>query len=240
MTDLTRTISSRLRAAIPCLTACSVAALLGGTQSADAEIQLSFSLANHHASATDVTYDFGKGEGSNTETVGWDGENLKMPPNFGLRAVWWLEGKPNWGIGIDNVHTKIAANPMPKDFKTLEFTDGINMITLTGNYRHLNETRWTPYVMAGVGITTPHVEATSADGSSEMFQYQYGGPAVQATFGIDYEINDRWSVFGEGKLAQYWFDVDLEGDGTLQSDVFGYVFAVGVTYSLKDGFRFGL
>ncbi len=240
MIDMIRILFSRCRAAAPLLTACSVLALMGGTQEADAEIQLSFSLANHHAPRSDVTYNFGQGEGSQTETVGWDGENLKMPPNFGLRATWWFEDKPNWGIGIDNVHTKIAADPMPKDFKRLEFTDGINMITLTGNYRYLNETRWTPYGAAGVGITTPHVEATSSDGSSDMFAYQYGGPAVQMTFGVDFEINDRWSVFGEAKAAQYWFDVDLEGDGTLQSDVFGYVLAVGVTYSLKDGFRFGL
>lgn len=220
----------------PLLSRCSVAALAAAAGSflanpASAELVLSFYLGSNHSPASTVDYDFDRGAGSQSTEVEWDGETYKMPPYFGLRAIWWLESNPNWGFGIDNVHAKIAADPMPDDFKELEFTDGVNMISANTHYRWLNESRWTPYAGVGIGITTPHVEVTDAAQTSETFWYQFGGASAQGLVGLDYRINDRWSVFTEFKLAKFWIDVDLQYGGELQTEVLSRQFAMGVSYT---------
>ncbi|SDJ35330.1 outer membrane protein [Aliiruegeria lutimaris] len=209
------------------------AALFALAGPARAEMVLSFYLGSNASPDSTVEYDFARGDGAQSTTVSWDGETFKFPPYFGLRAIWWFEDHPNWGVGIDNVHAKVAADPMPEEFTTLEFTDGVNMITGNVHYRFLNGTRFTPYVGAGVGITTPHVEATNTDGTSETFWYQFGGFSARALVGLEARINDRWSVFGELKTAMFWIDVDLQYDGWLETDIRSNQVAFGVNYTLS-------
>lgn len=194
---------------------------------------LSFYLGSNASPDSAVDYDFARGDGAESTNVSWDGETFKFPPYFGLRAIWWFDSYPNWGVGIDNVHAKVAANPMPEGFTTLEFTDGVNMITGNLHYRFLNESRFTPYIGAGLGITTPHVEVTNTSGSSETFWYQFGGLSAQALVGLEARINDRWSVFGELKTAMFWIDVDLQYDGWLETDIRSNQLAFGVNYTLS-------
>ncbi|PRY26228.1 lipid A oxidase [Aliiruegeria haliotis] len=200
---------------------------------ARAEMVLSFYLGANQSPESTVGYDFNRGAGAETADVSWDGEAYKMPPYFGVRAIWWLESHPNWGFGIDNVHAKIAADPMPDGFKVLEFTDGVNMISANAHYRWQNQSTFTPYAGVGVGITTPHVEVTNSDGTSETFWYQFGGGSAQALIGLEAAINDRWSVFAEAKLAKFWIDVDLQYGGRLETDVLSRQVAIGVNYTLQ-------
>ncbi|WP_068114674.1 outer membrane beta-barrel protein [Tropicimonas marinistellae] len=199
---------------------------------AAAELVLSFYLGANASPDSTVEYDFKEGAGAQSTEVSWDGEALKMPPYFGVRATWWFDTRPNWGVAFDNVHAKIAADPMPEGFSALEFTDGVNMYTGNVQYRWLNDSRFTPYAGVGVGFTTPHVEVRTEGGSSDTFEYQFGGAAAQALVGVDYRINDRWSAFGEAKLAKFWLDVDLENDGWLETDVVSRQIAFGVNYTL--------
>ncbi len=208
-----------------------VAGVVVPTPLAAAELVLSFYLGSNQSPDSTVNYDFNRGGGAQSTDVSWDGETFKMPPYFGVRAIWWLDSNPNLGFGIDNVHAKVAADPMPDGFKTLEFTDGVNMITGNVHYRYLNDSRFTPYAGVGVGITTPHVEVKNDDGSSDTFWYQFGGPSAQALVGIEARINDRWGVFGELKLAKFWIDVDLQNGGSLDTDILSQQIAVGVNYS---------
>ena len=202
------------------------------TRGAAAETTLSFYLGSNSSPDSMVNYDFNLGGGPMSKLVAWDGETFKMPPYFGLRATWWLDNHPNWGLAIDNVHAKIAASPMPDGFTTLEFTDGVNMLTGNLHYRFLNASRLTPYAGVGVGFTMPHVEVTNTAGTSHTFEYQFGGPAVQVLVGLETRINDRWSVFGELKLARFWIDADLSGGGSLSTDITSRQIAAGVTYTL--------
>lgn len=206
-------------------------ALLAGP--AAAEFVLSAYVGANGSPDSDVDYNFDQGRGSQSDEVGWNGESDEFPPFFGVRATWWLDAYPNWGFAIDNVHAKVAADPMPRDFKTLEFTDGVNMLTANVQYRWLfDNSRWVPYTGIGVGITMPHVEVKNQDGSSDTSEYQFGGPSAQALIGLEYKIDDRWSVFAEGKIAKFWLDVDLDGgDGSLETDIVSRQIAIGVNYT---------
>lgn len=214
------------RIALAALTAISL------VRPAAAETTLSFYLGANSSPDSTVNYDFNLGGGPMSKVVSWDGETYKMPPYFGMRATWWFDNRPNWGVAIDNVHAKVAANPMPDGFTTLEFTDGVNMITGNLHYRFLNASRLTPYAGLGIGITTPHVEVTNTAGTSRTSEYQFGGPAAQVLVGLESKVNDRWAVFGELKLAKFWIDADLKGGGSISTDIVSKQIAFGVTYTL--------
>lgn len=200
---------------------------------ASAEMVYSFYTGANVSPGSNVGFDFLDGAGPQSARASWDGESTHMPPYFGVRATWWFDDNPNWGVAIDNAHTKVAAKPLPPQFAELEFTDGINMVIFNLQYRFLNETRFTPYVGAGVGFTTPHVEVDDSGGTTHTSEYQFGGPAAQVLVGLEAEITDRWAVFGE--LKSGWADIsaDLAGGGWLNTEVISNQVAIGVSYKLK-------
>jgi len=179
-----------------------------------------------------VYYDLNLGDGPQSPLVSWDGQPLQMPPYFGMRAIWWFDENPNWGIGADNNHAKVAANPLPAGLSRLEFTDGINIVTANVHYRFQNDSRYTPYAGIGLGFTTPHVEVTNTALTSHTSEYQFGGPAAQAIVGVDAKINDTWSVFGELKIAYVEISGTLNGGGYVRTDITSNQVAFGVSYTL--------
>ena len=234
---MNRSASTKIKAAL-LGSAIGLAALVAGP--AAAEFMLSGYVGVNGSPDSDVRYNFGDGTGSHTaHNVGWNGESDEWPPYFGVRATWWLNSHPNWGFAIDSVHAKVAADPMPNAFKTLEFTDGVNMLTANVQYRWLYEgSRWMPYTGFGIGITTPHVEVDAKDGSSETSAYKFGGPSAQALIGLAYNINDHWAVFAEGKIAKFWIHADLDDGGhKVDTDIFSRQFALGVNYTFGSRSR---
>lgn len=197
------------------------------TGSAKAERVFAFSSGANFSPNSTVNYDFNLGAGPQSTNVGWDGEPFVMPPYFGLRVTWWFDSHPAWGVAIDNAHSKVAASPMPDGFRVLEFTDGINIITANVHYRFQNDSRFTPYFGIGAGFTTPHVEVANTAGTSSTFEYQFGGPAFQVLIGVESEINDDWSVFGELKSAYVEIDADLDGGGWISTNIISNQVAVG-------------
>lgn len=156
-----------------------------------------------------------------------------MPPYYGLRATWWQND--DWGFGVEFTHDKVYAEKgdmAAAGFSTLEFTDGLNIVTLNASRRWKN--RWgniTPYVSGGLGVAIPHVEVTPTGGPS-TFEYQYGGPAARLTAGASYPISDSWSLFGEYQFTASRNETDLKGGGHLDTRIFTNALNVGV------GFRF--
>lgn len=171
------------------------------------------------------------GAGSFSFVTAWEGDSLKTPPYWGVRATYWRSEK--WGYGIDFNHAKVIADPATRaaaGFSRLEFTDGLNILTANVWRRwENNNTPWTPYVGAGVGFAFPYVEVRSAGGTTE--NYQVTGPAVAVIAGVKYDFNDRWGVFGEYKGTYSINEASLDNGGTLKSNIVTNAINLGVSFS---------
>jgi lipid A oxidase len=194
-----------------------------------AEVELSFYLGAQEAAHSRVRGTDPGGVGDFNFLVGWQGKSFEMPPYYGVRATWWRSER--LGFGVDFAHVKVyapEATMAANGFQTLEFTDGLNVLTANVMYRFTNDTKWTPYVGGGLGITIPHVEVTTAGG--ETFEFQYGGPAATLIAGVSYAINDTWAVFGEWKGTYSQNDVDLSNGGNLKTNIVTNAVNIGVSY----------
>lgn len=164
------------------------------------------------------------------ENIGWDGKSLSMPIYYGVRAMWWQPS--NIAFGVELTHAKFYApvGDMPAGFSRLEFTDGHNIITanVMKRWPMLWAGRFTPYAGAGLGIAVPHVDVTEND--NRTYGYQYTGPALRVTAGTTYDLNDRWSVFGEYQFVISENEADLEGGGSLDTTLISNAINLGVSF----------
>ncbi|OLP58054.1 lipid A oxidase [Xaviernesmea oryzae] len=164
----------------------------------------------------------------------WEGRSFKSPPYYGFRGTWWLTdlGLPEAGIALDYAHAKVYANDetfaRTRGWTRLEFTDGLNLLTLNGFYRFQDAARdWTPYLGLGAGINIPHVEVTRPSG--RRFDYQLGGATLQAQAGIDYRFTARWSAFAEYKANYSLVNVDIDSGAALKTDVVTHGINFGIS-----------
>jgi lipid A oxidase len=169
------------------------------------------------------------------EGVDWDGKSFELPPFWGVRATYWLNA--NWGIAIDYVHAKAAADlsgSLGSTFSRLEFTDGNNILLIDALYRFnpVYGGKVLPYVGAGVGVALPHVEATlvKEGGDNKTYEYQMTGIAAQVLAGLEYKLNEKWSVFGEARFSYSNIVADLDGGGTLKTHLWEPQLAIGLSY----------
>ena len=164
-------------------------------------------------------------------TAGWDGLSFAAPPHYGIRATWWQDS--NYGFGVELNHAKVYADAETRaanGYDVLEFTDGLNILTVNGFRRWQDGfAGFTPYLGAGIGVSVPHVEVTK--NGSETFGYQLTGPAVAWMAGATYPINDRWSVFGEYKGTYSINSADLDSGGTLESNIITNSINFGVGFN---------
>jgi len=161
----------------------------------------------------------------------WEGRPFELPPYYGFRATRWVN--ETLGFGIDINHAKVYADDatlLANGFSTLEFTDGLNIVTANVWRRWPSENRrWTPYVGAGLGVAIPYVEVATGGGST--FEYQVTGPAAAWTAGVKYNINDRWGIFGEYRGTYSINEAELTNGGTLSTDIITNALNVGVSFS---------
>lgn len=195
------------------------------------EHQLSFYLGAQSSPHSTVDFDDAI-TGSTSFTAGWEGRSFELPPYYGLRYTYWLN--EDWGIGAEMNHAKVYADDATladNGFGDLEFTDGLNIITINGIRRWQNpDSRWTPYVGGGIGFAMPHVDVTSPNGF-RTFEYQITGPAATVIAGASYELNDQWSIFGEYKGTYSMNDVDLGGGESLETNIITNAINLGVSFS---------
>jgi lipid A oxidase len=181
------------------------------------------------------------GGGSETRSIDWDGGSFEMPPYWGVRGTYWLSKSSNWGFALDYTHQKAIADlnygSPAEEFSHLEFTDGNNLVLLEALYRFSPMMNGTlvPYVGAGMGVTVPHVEVTfRGHEDTRTFEYQCCGLAAQIMAGLEYKLNDTWSLFTEAKLSYSHIDADLKGGGSLETDLWSPAVAVGLTYRFSS------
>jgi len=194
-----------------------------------AQSELSFYGGIQSAPHSGVSGNDPTGIGAFDFNAAWEGRSFEMPPYYGVRYTRWTSDTFGWGI--DFTHAKVYADDdtlASSGFSTLEFTDGLNTLTLNA-YRRFPDTDWSfvPYVGAGVGLSIPYVEVNT--GGAGTFEYQITGPAIQVVAGASYPINDRWSVFGEYKGTYSVNTADLNGGGELKTNIMTNALNIGVS-----------
>ncbi len=197
---------------------------------ASAEVELSFYGGFQSAPSSDVSIRGDDVIPDDDLTVDWEGRSFEAPPYYGIRATKWRS--ETFGYGLDFTHNKVYPkdDELPDGYEVLEFTDGLNTLTVNA-YR-----RWSgafgdvsPYVGGGLGVSVPYVEVSN--GGSETFEYQLTGPAATWIAGASYPINDQWSVFGEYKGTFSSNTADLDTGGTLESDIVTNAVNLGVSFN---------
>ena len=210
-----------------------IGATLLCAQPAAAEVELSFYSGYQTSPHSRITGNRGASSGGTafSNLIGWEGKSFSMPPYYGVRATWWRSD--DIGFGVEFSHNKAYApvSEMPAGFTRLEFTDGHNIITANVSKRWSQ--KWggsvTPYVSGGVGFAMPHVDVT--EGTNRTYGYQVTGPAMRLTAGAKYDINERWSVFGEYQFTWSENSADLAGGGSLDARIITNALNVGVGFS---------
>lgn len=194
------------------------------------EFELSFYSGWQTAPHSRVSGDY-PGGGSYDALIGWDGKSFENPPYYGVRGTWWRS--ETLGFGIEFTHAKTYAPDSEQTalgFSDLEFTDGLNILTVNVMRRWPEQWgRATPYVGGGLGVAVPHVDVTHPASGSTTFEYQYTGPAGRVMAGLSYPINDRFSVFGEYQFTYSSNTADLDGGGSLNTDIATNALNIGLS-----------
>lgn len=201
--------------------------------SANADTEISFYGGYQTAPHTVITGDDPEATWTDTFTAGWDGKSFEAPPYYGVRATLWRPN--NWGWGTEVTHDKVYADDetlTTNGYDRFELTDGLNIITV--NVMRRWPAQWgeklTPYVGGGVGFAMPHVDI-EATGGSHTYGYQVTGPAVRATAGVSYAINDHWGAFAEYQGTFSMNNIELDNGGSLEANIITNALNIGVSYS---------
>ncbi|RID92584.1 phosphatase PAP2 family protein [Gemmobacter lutimaris] len=183
-----------------------------GTSATRAETELALYGGWQGVAVSDITAPSGR------KTVNWRGKSLEAPPYYGLRLTRWLAS--GWGYGLDLNHAKAYAdNPARHGYERLEFSDGLNIATLTLWYRWPeNRHGIFPYAGVGAGVAVPHVDIRP-NGGAHTFGCQMTGPAIQAVAGLRGDLSARWSAFVEIKATWSHHDIALDSGGKLGTDL---------------------
>lgn len=174
---------------------------------------------------------------TDTFDVDWYGNSFSPPPYWGARGTWWLNdfNMPRLGVAVDFTHAKAKADlddaEVGAAFSHLEFTNGLNTVTLNGLYRRSINARCGSYLGFGVGAAVPHVEVNTIPSQGETWEYQLDGPAVQGLIGARLEVAHGFSLFGEYKANYAWINADLKGGGNLETNILTNQFAFGISYA---------
>jgi lipid A oxidase len=162
-------------------------------------------------------------------TAAWEGRSGEAPPYYGFRGTWWRS--ETLGFGIEFNHAKVYADDetlRKAGFERLEFTDGLNLLTLNVFRRFPGTpTSFTPYVGGGLGVSIPHVDVKTPGGKT--FEYQLTGPAVQWVAGVSYPLSETWSIFGEYKGSYSQNSADLDGGGKLETNIVTNALNLGIS-----------
>ena len=169
---------------------------------------------------------------------GWEGESFESPIYYGYRLS--VNGLENTDLefAVDFNHSKVKAKNLPGNLERLEFTDGINTLTLLTIYKIDSliamNTKLGPYIGVGIGIAYPHVDVEGAAGTGgKTYDYQRTGPAYQVMAGLRYYLAESWKTFAEYRITYTPMKADLDGGGQIETDILNNQVSVGLIYSFQ-------
>lgn len=205
--------------------------LLSGPVLAD-EFQLSVYGGLFDTNTAGVSGSDSTGVGSFDFEGGWTAGDGALPPTFGIRGTWWRSDTTGYSLDFTRLQAKADdASLAASGFSVLEFDDGINTVTVNARRRFPLGERWTPFVAGGVGVAVPGVDIQTSGSGQRTTEYQYGGIVAQFQGGVEYEVNESWSVFGQYQMNVIDLDVDLNGGGTLSTGIVTNSVSVGAGFS---------
>jgi lipid A oxidase len=203
-----------------------IVALLGAQKALAQEREFSFYVGIQESPHSTITH------GETSFGAGWKGKSLNAPIYYGFRYTHWKDDNTGWSINF--AHAKAYADDKTKakngGYRTLEFTDGSNPLTL--NYLWKLDSRYSfqPHVGVGAGISIPHVEIIKSDGSKDKeWGFQYGGPVLRFSVGVSRPIDERWNWFAGYDFHYLMLDVKHK-DGRFTTDLIHNAFNLGVGY----------
>ena len=192
----------------------------------------------------------------NFSGVSWKDKSFEEPSFYGVRASYWFDSMPNWGVSVDFAHLKnylqydknaqISGTdrtgaavdgvlPISDYIEDFNMSHGVNTLTFNGQYRwfptgHRDSTllgRMQLYTGLGFGFSIPHVEAKI--NGVQTYEYQAGaGPVVNGMMGVNYDIYGPLSGFGEYKLTYVDVEDDLTGGGTISTETVNHQLIFGL------------
>ncbi len=220
------------------------------------EMQVGFYMGQSIAPRSDVRIQGPDDTDLTLKKVKWRSDSFKPSPYYGGRGIDWNSRMPAFGAMVDYTHAKATADrgqtltqkgkfegkelPDIEKFgvtlRKLEFTHGLNFLTINGVYRASSlHRRIIPYVGLGLGFTIPYVHArfTGKPKSEQVLEAQMSGVAYQVLGGIEWRIfkSDRRSLFTEYKLTYTTHDVDLKKGRRLYTNILIHQFNVGGYYT---------
>lgn len=196
------------------------------------------------------------------EDVQWIGESFKTEPYWGVRTTYWNPKLRRLGFMFDYTHAKATAlksqelkqtgkrdgerippnEPFGATFRKLEFTHGLNFVTLNALYRNRQlHNRIAPYFGIGIGLSIPHVDTNRAGAPDDQrtYSHQITGLAFQALGGIEWRLGaaGRASALTEYKLTYTSNRGELNGGGRVETDLWTHQIPVGFSYHHRLGAR---
>jgi lipid A oxidase len=69
-----------------------------------------------------------------------------------------------------------------------------------------------------------------ANPGDKTYEYQLAGPAARILAGLEYKLNETWSLFTEARLSYSHISADLNGGGELETELWSPELAIGLTY----------
>tara|TARA_B100000963_G_C22559210_1_gene640524 strand:+ start:679 stop:1377 length:699 start_codon:yes stop_codon:yes gene_type:complete len=182
---------------------------------------------------TSVSYGIDNGKYS---VNGWKGESFESPIYYGYRFS--VNGLQNTDLefALDFNHSKVKAKKLPGNLNRLEFTDGLNTLTLMAVYKFesvlAKSIELTPYVGVGLGIAYPHVDVEgTTESGGKTYDYQTTGSAYQLLSGVRYQVAESWKAFAEYRITYTPIKADLDGGGQLETNILNNQVSFGFIYS---------
>ena len=162
--------------------------------------------------------------------VSWDSRSFEAPPYYGVQVGNFFAANDTFGIRIDYNHDKVyAASSLAPALQRFSLSHGVNSITIDALWRHRSGA-FSTYAGAGAGTAVPHVEAVSAAGSVDEYQW-FRGLALKAIIGVTYDLLGPLAAFAEARITYIDLKVDI-ADGSASTALWTAHAAVGALIRL--------
>ena len=157
--------------------------------------------------------------------VSWQSRSFEAPPYYGIQVGSFFAADGAVGARIDYCHDKVyATSSLAPVLQRFSLSHGVNSITIDGLLR-ARRGALSVYAGLGLGTTIPHVEAVTASGAVDEYQW-FRGLAAKALAGATYDVTGPLAVFAELRITYIDLKVDVP-DGTASTPLFTAHVAAG-------------